>query len=29
VLMLNSGLTGAVSSFSYMFAPWADNLGGK
>src|ERR1700722_8166140 len=29
VLMLNSGLTGAVSSFAYMFAPWADNLGGK
>jgi peptide/nickel transport system substrate-binding protein len=29
VLMLNSGLTGAVSSFAYMFAPWANNLGGK
>jgi peptide/nickel transport system substrate-binding protein len=29
VLMLNSGLTGAVSSFAYMFAPWADSLGGK
>jgi len=29
VLMLNSGLTGAVSSFAYMFSPWADNLGGK
>jgi peptide/nickel transport system substrate-binding protein len=29
VLMLNSGLTGAVGSFAYMFAPWADNLGGK
>ena len=29
VLMLNSSLTGAVSSFAYMFAPWADNLGGK
>ena len=29
VLMLNSGLTGAVSSFAFMFAPWADNLGGK
>jgi len=29
VLMLGSGLTGAVSSFAYMFAPWADNLGGK
>ena len=20
---------GAVSSFAYMFSPWADNLGGK
>jgi peptide/nickel transport system substrate-binding protein len=29
ILMLNSGLTGAVSSFAYMFAPWANNLGGK
>jgi peptide/nickel transport system substrate-binding protein len=29
VLMLNSSLTGAVSSFAYMFAPWADTLGGK
>ncbi len=29
VLMLNSSLTGAVGSFAYMFAPWADNLGGK
>ena len=29
VLMLSSGLTGAVSSFAYMFAPWADDLGGK
>jgi peptide/nickel transport system substrate-binding protein len=29
VLMLNDGLTGAVGSFAYMFAPWADNLGGK
>jgi peptide/nickel transport system substrate-binding protein len=28
VLMLSKGLTGAVASFSYMFAPWADNLGG-
>jgi len=28
VLMLNKSLTGAVASFSYMFAPWADNLGG-
>jgi len=27
VLMLSKGLTGAVASFSYMFAPWADNLG--
>jgi len=29
VLVLNSGLTGAVGSFAFMFAPWADNLGGK
>ena len=28
VLMLGKGLTGATASFSYMFAPWADNLGG-
>jgi len=28
VLFLSKGLTGAVASFSYMFAPWADNLGG-
>jgi peptide/nickel transport system substrate-binding protein len=28
VLMLSKGLTGAVASFSYMFAPWADSLGG-
>jgi peptide/nickel transport system substrate-binding protein len=29
VLILSDSLTGAVGSFSYMFAPWADNLGGK
>jgi peptide/nickel transport system substrate-binding protein len=29
VLMLNDSLTGAVGSFAYMFAPWADSLGGK
>jgi peptide/nickel transport system substrate-binding protein len=29
VLILNASLTGAVGSFAYMFAPWADNLGGK
>jgi peptide/nickel transport system substrate-binding protein len=29
VLFLNSKLTGAIASFSYMFAPWADDLGGK
>jgi peptide/nickel transport system substrate-binding protein len=28
VLLLGKGLTGAVSSFSYMFAPWANSLGG-
>ena len=29
VLILNASLTGAVCSFAFMFAPWADNLGGK
>ncbi len=29
VLILSSNLTGATASFSYMFAPWADALGGK
>ena len=29
VLMLSSNLTGAPASFSYMFAPWANTLGGK
>ena len=28
LLMLSSKLSGAVASFAYMFAPWADNLGG-
>ena len=28
VLMLSKGLTGATASFSYMFAPWANHLGG-
>jgi peptide/nickel transport system substrate-binding protein len=28
VLLLNKSLTGAVASFAYMFAPWADHLGG-
>jgi peptide/nickel transport system substrate-binding protein len=28
VLILGKGLTGATASFSYLFAPWADNLGG-
>jgi len=28
LLLLGKGLTGAVSSFAYMFAPWADQLGG-
>jgi peptide/nickel transport system substrate-binding protein len=28
LLLLGKGLTGAVSSFSYMFAPWANSLGG-
>lgn len=29
VLMMSRDLTGATGSFSYMFAPWADDLGGK
>jgi peptide/nickel transport system substrate-binding protein len=29
ILFLNSSLTGATASFAYMFAPWADDLGGK
>jgi peptide/nickel transport system substrate-binding protein len=29
ILILSKNLTGAVASFSYMFAPWADQLGAK
>jgi peptide/nickel transport system substrate-binding protein len=29
ILFLNASLTGATASFAYMFAPWADHLGGK
>ena len=28
-VITSSNLTGAVASFAYMFAPWANNLGGK
>ncbi|HET6876025.1 MAG TPA: ABC transporter substrate-binding protein [Jatrophihabitans sp.] len=28
ILVLNKQLSGAVASFAYMFAPWADDLGG-
>jgi peptide/nickel transport system substrate-binding protein len=28
VLVLSKGLTGAVSSSAYLFAPWANQLGG-
>ena len=28
LLLLGKGLTGAVSSFAFMFAPWANSLGG-
>jgi hypothetical protein len=28
-LLLGKDLTGAVASFAYMFAPWADGLGGS
>ncbi len=29
VLVLSSQLSGAIASFSYMWSPWADSLGGK
>jgi len=29
LLLLGKGLTGEVASFAYMFAPWADGLGGS
>lgn len=29
VLVMNKDLTGAVSSFGYMFAPWAEHLGAR
>src|SRR5215471_3607335 len=29
LLVLGKGLTGGVASFAYMFAPWADSLGGS
>ena len=28
-LITNKNLTGAVASFAYMFAPWANDLGGR
>ena len=28
VLVLDKGLTGAVSSSAYLYSPWADTLGG-
>jgi peptide/nickel transport system substrate-binding protein len=28
LLLLNKSLTGAIGSFAYMFAPWANQLGG-
>ena len=28
VVVMNKSLTGAVASFAFMFAPWADQLGG-
>jgi len=28
-VITSSNITGAVASFAYMFAPWANNLGGK
>src|SRR5215469_10183720 len=29
ILIMSSGLTGATASFAYMFAPWANSLGGS
>jgi len=29
ILVMAKGLTGATASFAYMFAPWANTLGGK
>jgi peptide/nickel transport system substrate-binding protein len=29
VLLLSKNLTGAVASFAYMFAPWANSMGGS
>jgi peptide/nickel transport system substrate-binding protein len=29
ILILAKGLTGATASFAYMFAPWANSLGGR
>jgi len=29
VLIMSKGLTGATASFAYMFAPWANSLGGR
>ncbi len=29
LLIMTKGLTGATASFAYMFAPWANNLGGS
>jgi peptide/nickel transport system substrate-binding protein len=29
ILIMAKGLTGATASFSYMFAPWANSLGGS
>ncbi len=29
LLIMNKDLTGATASFAYMFAPWANQLGGS
>ncbi len=29
ILIMSKGLTGATASFAYMFAPWANRLGGR
>jgi len=29
ILIMSKGLTGATASFAYMFAPWANTLGGS
>jgi peptide/nickel transport system substrate-binding protein len=29
IMIMSKNLTGATASFAYMFAPWANSLGGS